>query len=1668
MDSQEYCDQATYPYDTAEIIVPTKAAIQAAPVGNGTDFHKNGCVASEIEGGEKDGEEKYQVPNSFVRVQYEDLQFHECCGEGTFGSVYRAIWVTQGKQEVAVKKLNQMEKEAHVLSVLSHRNVIQFYGACVDAPNFCIVTEYAPYGSLFDFLATKESEKLEFSQLLSWSRDIGLGMNYLHEEAPVAVIHRDLKSKNVVICSDFTLKICDFGASRFFGETIVMTITGTYPWMAPELIQGLPTSELCDVYSFGVVLWEMLTREVPFKGLQGFQVAWVVVENGERPTIPECCPGRFSSLMRRCWSSTVSERPSFYDIIGELNSMMSDDDLGATTNHFLGSKEEWKSDIEEKRKELQEKEKELGVKEKEMREREEKLKEWEQKLRQEMRKQTLIGVARYNKKSENLNCKISGTGEGAIDSVKDVLSHIMSNSGMHSDNQTSRFGSDFHCSSPGFESSDRDILQWPLSRQGSASSAASSNSSFGKSGSKFTPLTRSSPIGFSGSRKSSASPPSGKTQKKFPHIESDINFDKSETNKSMDVYHRPGGSFGEYDEFHADEQSENDLPKFSGWNGKSSNFDGPQVQKQVSSSSEEYNFEGSKVSRSTTSGEGLAGGGVRMREPEVQTWETAKGDAKVNKSNEKFGFEGNSDSGFSKRATSPTTRKVSFPDASLEDRGNGWPDMNGSSGIDKLKHNGQTLGDATSKDAEFRSKLPGSLKYQVLKRRPWESQDEYSSNSTDITSPVSEITSSHSESKDVSSSRRAERKTSQSFTEMPVITSKTIISPTIGDTISSFGKTQSEVSSNNSEQTSTVNRQRRSSKSHRSSISSGGVSPVIEGMNGVGESMSDISESCESSEKTSVKKSESRRSSRSHDSSVSMQQLRGLKGDNWEGTDWVPNTEDPSRPQIKPSASSRRRISTGYIPDRPIPKFPFEKVAAKQKREEGCQTDKVEFAQRKATREAETETTVNKKDACSQTEPETVEKPTVALPSLSSSSCQTEPRPLISNSCQTNPSPANISNSSQTNPLPLQRYNCCQTDAPPATYVSCSQTEDFLCAVCGHFFTDSQGLTARSTPTRSFTNRTPSPGLKRRDHRASPDAAVPPIPPSRKQDRALKISRSEEDILNSLERARVEDDTKLLERPRRQRAILDHYYNLYCGEDKTKSGKDDTQINQQDTKVTSSEEPNYYKGGFLRKPRSILPSYYRRYFSDTGLEAHSKYEDSSDGITIPTTVTQPPKRSQAREERIEIVERAWLGRSTSLPGGKFWKEDWDTGSENEELGSKSQRHAFGPSDRSTPNQQDFSQVRRSTSASPSNSYFAPPPSTDSGCYEEIQGSGSESPAFSDTHHFTGSPLVGRISEDEDGRSDARIAPCVPYPDDHSSSASSLGAKTTQLPNNKTTKDAHRRPLMTSRSMVGEIKRPSTSPTKMENQRKIKPSGIGRISPDKRYIGRTSPDKNVATGRVSPEKKTNTGRVSPDKKYSYLRQSSPDKKAQKQTSGMSKRFVAGAQVTLDKGVSRRERESNLLPQNGQTRPISPVKTPSRPPRVIDKKSSAKVTTRQTSENSTASKTAKQAADSNLRRKGEDVHPRANTPTRKFYSGVQISGIQKPKKYSGSQQSSGRSNVPDRGATRSPDKQLKHPSAKTQRLTPENSNPALPKTTLGSDIYETEDYTYIIRPRGKRTR
>ncbi|EXC35283.1 Serine/threonine-protein kinase HT1 [Morus notabilis] len=112
------------------------------------------------------------------------------------------------------------------------------------------------------------------------------------------------------------VKVADFGVARVQAQSGVMTAeTGTYRWMAPEVIEHRPYDHKADVFSFGIVMWELLTGQLPYSSLTPLQAAVGVVQKGLRPPIPKNSHPRLAELLERCWQQDPTQRPDFSEII---------------------------------------------------------------------------------------------------------------------------------------------------------------------------------------------------------------------------------------------------------------------------------------------------------------------------------------------------------------------------------------------------------------------------------------------------------------------------------------------------------------------------------------------------------------------------------------------------------------------------------------------------------------------------------------------------------------------------------------------------------------------------------------------------------------------------------------------------------------------------------------------------------------------------------------------------------------------------------------------------------------------------------------------------------------------------------------------------------------------------------------------------------------------------------------------------------------------------------------------------------------------------------------------------------------------------------------------------------------------------------------------------------
>ncbi|CAM9305397.1 unnamed protein product [Chrysoparadoxa australica] len=280
-------------------------------------------------------------------LSFDELDLKGVIGSGAFATVFKAkyrgnhprililgyspapsnwlgCWLLAAGCWLLPQTLKDFKSESALLSRLRHKNIIALVGATCDPVS--VVIEYCSRGNLM-VLLNDDTLKLSWPSKKQMCLDVAEGMHYLHTQNPV-IIHRDLKSLNILIDENWVTKVTDFGLSRFKATSVSEKMTGqagTYHWMAPEasalVINSQHYTEKADVFSFGIILWEIYTRAIPYDGMQPVQVVAAVLGRRERPRIPSRCPQRLAQLMQLCWHHDPNMRPSFGDIVTWLNGL---------------------------------------------------------------------------------------------------------------------------------------------------------------------------------------------------------------------------------------------------------------------------------------------------------------------------------------------------------------------------------------------------------------------------------------------------------------------------------------------------------------------------------------------------------------------------------------------------------------------------------------------------------------------------------------------------------------------------------------------------------------------------------------------------------------------------------------------------------------------------------------------------------------------------------------------------------------------------------------------------------------------------------------------------------------------------------------------------------------------------------------------------------------------------------------------------------------------------------------------------------------------------------------------------------------------------------------------------------------------------------------------------
>ncbi|KAF3783598.1 Receptor-like protein kinase [Nymphaea thermarum] len=271
--------------------------------------------------------------------------FEILIGDGGSGSVYYGR--LNNGNEVAVKVLKDWQEqgskefvaEVMLLMTVHHKNLVAFVGFCDEGMNKIVLYEYMQNGSLRDILSGKRTgpEPLTWKRRLQIALDVATGLDYLHSGCQPSIIHRDIKSTNILLNERLEAKVADFGISRAVDRTQISTmIVGTPGYIDPEYSETSILTKKSDVYSFGVVLFELMCGQGAILGTpdEHFHIVEWATSKIVRGDIESIIDPRIRGQhkMNSVWkvadialASTARrsvERPSMYNILKDLKEAM--------------------------------------------------------------------------------------------------------------------------------------------------------------------------------------------------------------------------------------------------------------------------------------------------------------------------------------------------------------------------------------------------------------------------------------------------------------------------------------------------------------------------------------------------------------------------------------------------------------------------------------------------------------------------------------------------------------------------------------------------------------------------------------------------------------------------------------------------------------------------------------------------------------------------------------------------------------------------------------------------------------------------------------------------------------------------------------------------------------------------------------------------------------------------------------------------------------------------------------------------------------------------------------------------------------------------------------------------------------------------------------------------
>ncbi|TYZ57070.1 hypothetical protein PybrP1_012507 [[Pythium] brassicae (nom. inval.)] len=288
----------------------------------GTGASNSGVDFDEFKDDEKNVVETMLESNKGLRmaeINFHDLKLSKIIGAGAFGEVIKGTYCGTPvvvkrmlRNKITEDNLRMFGEEIQLMMNLRHPNIVQFIGASWNSySNICFVTEFLERGDLFAVLRNPENTLTWAKPILRMTIDTSRGMAYLHSMKP-PIIHRDLKSMNILVSSTWGTKVSDFGLSREKSVDETMSVTGTPLWLPPEMIRGERYTEKADVYSFGIGACRLVLL------LLYCTLMHMVAYENLRPSLSPNCMDSVRDLYNRCTADDQAQRPTFEEIVQVL------------------------------------------------------------------------------------------------------------------------------------------------------------------------------------------------------------------------------------------------------------------------------------------------------------------------------------------------------------------------------------------------------------------------------------------------------------------------------------------------------------------------------------------------------------------------------------------------------------------------------------------------------------------------------------------------------------------------------------------------------------------------------------------------------------------------------------------------------------------------------------------------------------------------------------------------------------------------------------------------------------------------------------------------------------------------------------------------------------------------------------------------------------------------------------------------------------------------------------------------------------------------------------------------------------------------------------------------------------------------------------------------------